>query len=199
MDSQKEFVSTREAAQMLGVALRTVQLWVENGSLIAWKTAGGHRRIVRSSVQAMLAAQQRALDASHRERQLEVLVVDDDKDLQQLYDLQISHWPLPIRLHQAYNGFEGLRLLGEVKPDVLITDLNMPGMDGFQMLREVCSWPASEHMLIIAISALPRSALAERGGLPAMVRFFPAPAPFDTLLELVTHLHESRKPARAGS
>ena len=54
-------------------------------------------------------------------------------------------------------------------------------------------------MLIIAISALPRSALAERGGLPAMVRFFPAPAPFDTLLELVTHLHESRKPARAGS
>mgnify|MGYP000630290012 CR=1 FL=1 len=44
------FLTTREAAQVLGVSLRTTQLWVENGQLDAWKTEGGHRRISRASV-----------------------------------------------------------------------------------------------------------------------------------------------------
>lgn len=46
--------STREASEILGVSLRTVQLWVDGGILEAWKTAGGHRRISRASVEALL-------------------------------------------------------------------------------------------------------------------------------------------------
>jgi excisionase family DNA binding protein len=42
--------STREAAQQLGVSVRTAQLWVEEGRLNAWKTPGGHRRILVESV-----------------------------------------------------------------------------------------------------------------------------------------------------
>lgn len=54
MAEAEEYCSTREAAQRLGVSLRTVQLWVENGALRAWKTPGGHRRLSVSGVQAML-------------------------------------------------------------------------------------------------------------------------------------------------
>lgn len=46
--------STREASELLGVSLRTVQLWVDSGVLQAWKTAGGHRRISSASVEALL-------------------------------------------------------------------------------------------------------------------------------------------------
>lgn len=46
--------STREASELLGVSLRTVQLWVDSGILQAWKTAGGHRRISSTSVDALL-------------------------------------------------------------------------------------------------------------------------------------------------
>lgn len=46
--------STREASEILGVSLRTVQLWVDSGVLEAWKTAGGHRRVSRASVEALL-------------------------------------------------------------------------------------------------------------------------------------------------
>lgn len=52
-----DYLTTREAAELLGVALRTAQLWVEAGTLRAWKTAGGHRRITRESVNALLARQ----------------------------------------------------------------------------------------------------------------------------------------------
>ena len=45
-----DLMTTREAGEVLGVAVRTVQLWVESGVLPAWRTAGGHRRIARSAV-----------------------------------------------------------------------------------------------------------------------------------------------------
>jgi excisionase family DNA binding protein len=77
-----DFLTTREAAELLGVALRTVQLWVEAGTLSAWKTAGGHRRITRESVEAMLkrqtAARQGSIVADHSPRGFHILVVDDD-------------------------------------------------------------------------------------------------------------------------
>ena len=42
---QETYITSRQAASQLGLSLRTIQLWVENGVLSAWKTAGGHRRI----------------------------------------------------------------------------------------------------------------------------------------------------------
>ena len=50
----KIFCTTREAADLLGVSIRTAQLWSENGLLAAWKTAGGHRRITRDSIEHLL-------------------------------------------------------------------------------------------------------------------------------------------------
>jgi excisionase family DNA binding protein len=43
-------LTTREAAQLLGVAVSTAQVWMENGDLPAWKTPGGHRRVRHSAV-----------------------------------------------------------------------------------------------------------------------------------------------------
>lgn len=49
-----EECSTRDVAQVLGMAVRSVQLMVDRGELQAWKTPGGHRRIARASVQQWL-------------------------------------------------------------------------------------------------------------------------------------------------
>ena len=48
--------TTREAARRLGVSLRTVQLWTESGVLDAWKTPGGHRRVLNSAVDRLIGA-----------------------------------------------------------------------------------------------------------------------------------------------
>ena len=50
-------LTTRDAAQLLGVAVSTTQLWMESGALPAWKTPGGHRRVRLSSVQHLLIQQ----------------------------------------------------------------------------------------------------------------------------------------------
>jgi excisionase family DNA binding protein len=56
--SEKDYFTSREAAGLLDVAVSTIQLWTNNGVLRAWTTAGGHRRIARSSVEEMLSKKQ---------------------------------------------------------------------------------------------------------------------------------------------
>ena len=63
---KKSFCTTREAATLLGVSVGTVQLWVENGLLQAWKTAGGHRRVMRNSINKLLDKTPQPVDAQTR-------------------------------------------------------------------------------------------------------------------------------------
>ncbi|MCX7058013.1 MAG: helix-turn-helix domain-containing protein, partial [Proteobacteria bacterium] len=115
MDENSDFVSTREAADMLGVALRTVQLWVERGSLKAWKTVGGHRRVVRSSVQKLLEERSAAIASGRPAMEFRLLVVEDDPRLRRLYELDVPAWRPTVKLELARDGFEGLLKAGQFK------------------------------------------------------------------------------------
>ncbi len=190
MSKQSEVCGTQEAAKLLGVSLRTIQLWVEGGVLPAWKTAGGHRRIPRHAVNQLLHEREQALDPGSVSEAPQpvgnaVVVVEDDPDLLRLYQLQMSTWDFPLTLHTAQNGFQGLVQVGEHKPTVLITDLNMPGMDGFQMIRNLKAIPQFSDLKIIAVSALTKADVAHHGGLPADVTLIQKPVPFARLEELV--------------
>ena len=169
----------------LGVSLRTAQLWVESGVLRAWKTAGGHRRILKRSVDTILEERQRAIEYPMTTGEFRILVVEDDPDLLKLYRLHIAGWGLPVLLTTATNGFEGLIRIGEAKPDLLIADLNMPGIDGFRMIRSLSANPDFRDMDIIVVTALDKNEIADRGGLPENVRIFVKPAPFSILEQLV--------------
>lgn len=191
------YCTTREAAQMLGVSLRTVQLWTESGLLEAWKTEGGHRRITRASVQRLLAGEPPAeaaaspdaavapARATAREpgglERIRVLVVEDDVVLMKLYRNVIATWGLPIDVITANNGVEGLIRVGRDMPDLMISDLSMPGMDGFQLIRNLSISSFREGMTIVVVTGLTAEDIAERGGLPADVAVFPKPVPFQRL------------------
>ena len=131
---KRGFLSTREAAIRLGVALSTVQLWVETGILPAWKTPGGHRRIPVDVVDSIQQRQLNVLSSTHTPELFRVLVVEDDPVQRELYSRQFSEWNLPVQLFVAEDGFEGLVLIGRHNPDLVITDLAMPEMDGFKMI-----------------------------------------------------------------
>jgi excisionase family DNA binding protein len=190
-----DVLSTREAAESLGVALRTVQLWVEAGVLPAWKTAGGHRRISRIAVERLIGERTAALSGEPAtpafvrappETRLKVMVVEDEPEMLRLFTMVMADWDLPLAVTPASNGFEALLLMGQHCPDLLVTDLNMPGMDGCRMiasLRKVGS--AFDDMEIIVVTALTPQDIERRGGLPPEVRVFHKPVPFDELETLV--------------
>ncbi len=116
------------------------------------KTPGGHRRVTQSSVERLLLKNQtQPVDNSVR-----ILLAEDDELLKQLYSLQIESWDLPISLQSVTNGIAGLLKIGEWAPQILITDLQMPELDGFQMIRELKLSPRHENMKIIVVTALDR-------------------------------------------
>ncbi|MBU1365286.1 MAG: response regulator [Gammaproteobacteria bacterium] len=173
-----EYLSTRQAALRLGVSLGTVQNMVESGALEAWKTAGGHRRIPVASVDALLA-RRRNLTPSAQEYngQIEILVAEDDLTLQMLYQMTVDSWNLPVKLRIVANGFDGLLQVGQRVPDILIADLMMPGMDGFEMIRRLRANTDLARMDIIVVSAIDREEILERG-LPSDITVLGKPIPF---------------------
>ncbi len=199
---QADVMSTQDAANLLGVSMRTAQLWVESGVLPAWKTAGGHRRIARAAVERLVAERQAAIDpvatlplapSPPAPTPLGILVVEDEPDLLRLFTLVIQGWGLPIELQTASNGFEALVRMGERHPDILITDLNMPGMDGFRMLRFLHTLSSGRTPTdIIVVTALGREDIEDRGGLPADIPVFTKPVPFSVLEKRVKERLASR-------
>lgn len=200
---EKSFCTTREAAQLLGVSVGTVQLWVESGLLQAWKTAGGHRRVMRDSLERLLhkaplaapalppaaAAPAQAQDG----RRLSVLVVEDDASLLRLYQARIGAWPMAPLVEATSNGFAALLSMGRACPDLLITDLRMPGMDGFAMLRALEKTPEAADTRIVVVSGLEPTAIAAQGGLPSAIELLGKPVPFERLQHIGTELTRSRQ------
>ena len=186
MTADKGYYTTIETAELLGVSVRTVQLWVENGSLEAWKTAGGHRRIRTESVTSKLREQDPNYAPSHPDQdknvsKKRVLVVEDNPTVSLFYKAAIESWGLDIVVDTANDGFQGLVKIGQSSPDVLITDIYMPGMDGLQMIQSLykSNLMAGEQMIVI--SGLDDESIQERGGIPSDVLFYRKPIDVEAL------------------
>lgn len=181
----KDYYSSREAAEILGVAVSTIQLWTNSGLLRAWTTAGGHRRIARSSVEEILSQQQAASGEQKPEKQLSVVIVEDDAQQRRLYEKQFISWKMNAHVVTAKDGYEGLIKIGHLMPDVIITDLLMPNIDGFQMIKSLKEMPELEGSEIIVVSGLTEDEITAKGGLPQGVKAFTKPVPFVELEALL--------------
>lgn len=196
---KKSFCTTREAAGLLGVSVGTVQLWVESGLLQAWKTSGGHRRVLRESIDGLLhKGAGEAPDAKGgvlptvAARPLRILVVEDEPSLLRLYQARLALWPMAPVVSLADNGVTGLLMMGRSNPDLLITDLDMPGMDGFNMLRVLHQTPEMRQATIVVVTGLDAAEVARRGGVPKGVEVLPKPVPFDRLLAIASDIEHQR-------
>ncbi len=182
------YLTTREAASLLGTSVRTVQQWVEKGMLEGWKTDGGHRRISRASAANILKTHEKDLQVEKWANALSVLIVEDDASLLKLYRTQLRTWPFEVKVYTAPNGYEALVLVGEVNPDMLICDLRLPGVNGFQIVRALCDITRFNHMGIVVVSGLPVPEINAHGGLPERVEIMGKPIDFSRLRNIAEKL-----------
>jgi DNA-binding response OmpR family regulator len=81
-----------------------------------------------------------------------VLVVDDDTNIRDVVAEHMSTRPRPYEVMTAADGFEAGRLVATFRPDVVLLDLRMPGMDGFQVSRAIKADPDSASTVVIAMT-----------------------------------------------
>jgi excisionase family DNA binding protein len=178
----ENFRTTREVAKLVGVSVRTIQLWVDQGLLKGWKTDGGHRRISEASVQELL--RQRHDHAAAREYVLPILIVEDDPALLKLYRMQIATWPFPVDIFTAPNGYEGLVMVGEIAPALLVCDLRLPGVSGFQIVRYLSQIKRYAGMATVVVSGLAHEEIEAHGSLPEKVEVIGKPLDFARLRKI---------------
>ena len=191
MSTKTDELSTRQAADLLGVSVRTIQLWVESGVLEAWKTAGNHRRIFRASVEALI--EQRAQGSAT------VLIVEDDPTLCAFYDHLFSLVEPAVRVEFAGNGFEGLVKLGDLKPKLMVVDVDMPGMDGLEMLRSMQASDAVGAVSIMIVTSLSDAELEARGGVPDGTPCYEKPLSLETFETMLNELPGQHRLKDIGS
>ncbi|MCR5885108.1 response regulator [Rhizobacter sp. J219] len=181
--------STIDVAKRLGISLQTVQRWVDSGRLKAWKTPGGHRRIDAKSAETLFAQyEQTSVDvpvdsaAPGSQRLVEVVIVDDDLMDRELLATLVQAALPGAQLRVASNGFQGLVMIAKFAPEIVVTDVHMPHMDGFEMIRNVLADAETRPKLMIAVSAKNAKELAEFGQLPSEVVLLHKPLERDAFI-----------------
>lgn len=79
-----------------------------------------------------------------------VLLVEDDRDGREMYAMSLEH--SGFRVEQAHNGLQALEKARDLGPDIVVTDLAIPGIDGLQLCRRLREDPRTERVPIIGIT-----------------------------------------------
>ena len=190
-----DLMTTSDVAKELGVTIRSVQLWVEQGALEGWKTPGGHRRITRASFNRMSAnraSQKKTQQPDHGI--LQVLIIEKDGVTQSLYRQTIKSWAMAVDLKIIAHPIEALIQLSLQTPDLLMTDLTLGEIDTLAMLKVLRGNDAFNDMGIVAVTNLSADDIAAKGSLPKRVRLYSKqPIPFWEMKELMAGLIERKQ------
>jgi len=125
-------LTTGEVARRCRVSVGTVKNWIEAGKLEAFRTPGRHFRIRASELRRLEAAFGFGAEADESPR---ILVVDDQQDFVDLVLDALKDLVRGARVEGACGGYEGLLKIGSFQPHLLVLDLRMPGLDGFEVCR----------------------------------------------------------------
>lgn len=181
LDAPENYCGTSYAAKLLGLSVGTVQTLVEKHELKAWKTQGGHRRISMRSIQDF-HHKNKMVPPRHEPQldvRLRVLLVEDDDITRETLRGICDRASMPVDCTAMSSGMEALIDIASIQPHVLITDLDMPGLDGFALLRILALNPQFENMAILVLSGLTSEEVQTRGGLPEGCYYMPKPVKAD--------------------
>src|SRR6267142_21443 len=148
----KSIFTTHEVSRLLHVNPRSVINWIEQDLLSSYRTPGGHRRIRREDLLAFLRKHQIPTPPALVEGKFNMLIVEDEEEIAQImrtfFERQGAY-----QIATASDGITALIEVGRVKPDLLILDIMIPGVDGVEVCRRIKA-DSSNRTVIIAVSGI---------------------------------------------
>jgi len=144
--------STHEAADICKAHLTSIINWIKEGKLKAYNTPGGHRRIKEEDLISFMKEYNIPIPVNLRIGPKLILIVDDDTDARD--ELKAVLGKNSFELDFAADGFEAGRKIYKRKPDLVLLDFRMTGMDGFGVCQVLKKDQETSRIPIIAITVL---------------------------------------------
>lgn len=189
----KDVLTTFEAARLCRVSYNTIKNWIKRDLLPAYRTAGGHLRIKGDDLRVFCREHSIPLDERAEPSRRKVLIVDDEESVRTSLVDSLGDYPEKLDLYTASDGFEAGTLMESVRPDIVLLDLVMPGMDGFKVCQSIRRSSALKHVKIIVLTGFASDRNVERVTELGADLCLSKPVDSQTLF---THVKELLKPRR---
>jgi len=149
-----DILTVFQAGKYCNVSPKTIINWIEAGHINAYKTVGGHRRIKKSDLEGFMRKQGIPIPeeemVSERKR---ILIVDDDPIIVETIVQALEEEEYDYEIVSASDGFEAGLQVNHFKPHLLILDIMMPDIKGFEVCRRIKTNEETKDTKIIVLSA----------------------------------------------
>lgn len=188
--------SALEVANICGVVNQTAINWIRSNYLKAFKTPGGQFRVYPDDLAEFMESRDMRIPEEllanctrkgNRSKK-SILIVDDDESLNTVMAKFIGKKFENLEVYQAFDGFDAGSQMTEKKPEYVILDLDLPGVDGFDLCRRINESETFGKPEIIIVTALKDEDVEKKCFNLGVAKFFQKPLNFPDLAEAVQEL-----------
>ncbi len=198
IDKKIRIFSALEVANICGVVNQTAINWIKNDYLKAFTTPGGQYRVYTEDLIQFLSSRGMRLPVELKKMMEEIqrlstiLIVSEDLALNDSIKKGLGRMDPELTILQATDSFEAGRISVESKPNLIILNIDLPGVDGFKLCKAFKSDEKLLNPLIIAISGIDKEdtqAKIMEAGADALMK---KPVNFDKLSAIINELQQNR-------
>ena len=185
--------SALEVSKICGVVNQTAINWIHSNSLKAFKTPGGQYRVYPDDLATFMKSRNLKVPADvlahctsfSGSTEQSVLIVDDDEGLNSVISKFLGKRFPSMQIFQAFDGFDAGMKISENKPSCIVLDLDLPGINGFDLCRRIKSGKNLGNPEIVVVTALDDESVEEKITALGITHFFHKPLSLVTLSDVV--------------
>jgi excisionase family DNA binding protein len=149
-----DILTVFKASKFCKVSPKTIINWIEAGHIKAYKTVGGHRRISQADLETFMRKQGIPIpDEDVDDGRKRILVVDDDPIIVETIVQALEEDEFDYEVISASDGFEAGIQVNHFKPHLLILDIMMPDIKGYDVCKKIKTDDETKNTKIIVLSA----------------------------------------------
>ncbi|MHC2087124.1 MULTISPECIES: GAF domain-containing protein [unclassified Methylobacterium] len=144
---EKDILTTAQTAKLLGVSVRTAQLLIEGGSVPSWKTPGGHRRVYRTDIEALIEGGGCGTPSASAT----VIVITPGDRIRSYEEVFAAVPECEAEIFEDLHA--ALFALGSARPHAIVVDLADGDVERSGLLHSLVANPSLGHSHILAVGA----------------------------------------------
>jgi excisionase family DNA binding protein len=153
MKESNKYISIKDIAEYLDVSRQTVNRWIRNDKLKSHLTPSGKKKVLLDEFLDYLKQNKiPVVPDLLPQKQKKMVVIDDDDKIINLFQRYFQEISSGWQIEYARDGMTGLLKIGVFRPDVVILDIEMPGMDGIEVCKKIQQDENLAHIKIVIIS-----------------------------------------------